>query len=249
MTEIQKLTKEKKELENIIELLEDKNAELTDDINELEDTNKELYDDIEKLNMSDAELRKLINSKNTRIVEVEEREASLKLKAKELQKVNNRLSERNIHVEANNTELTDGNKRLHDKIAELEKEISDRQSASIDEATGLRLRIKELKNDNTKLTHNCDEYIKRNTELRNDLASSQAVIQSRDEDINALQAELDELRPQLGELTETAKNWQDTAEGHLKNLNDLQREFMILSGAVDGLLMVRQAQRNIGGQR
>lgn len=167
------------------------------------------------------------------------------------------LHEQNEDMQKQNNVLQNGNSSLQDKIKDCNGIIADRDK-QIDRMRG---KLKRLDDQNSelaeKLTAQHEDMQKTIDRYKASLEEAQAdvvlergerevVTRERDElqdRVSAMIASNNQKVDEFNELGESNQNLQAKIKEAEENYNSLRREFFLLSGAVDGLLMVRNAQR------
>lgn len=167
------------------------------------------------------------------------------------------LHEQNEDMQKQNNVLQNGNSSLQDKIKDYNDIIADRDK-QIDKMRG---KLKRLDDQNSelaeKLTAQHEAMQKEIDRYKASLEEAQAALDVEVGEREAVTRERDELQDRVSamiassnqkvdefnELGESNQNLQEKIKEAEENYNSLRREFFLLSGAVDGLLMVRNAQR------
>lgn len=155
-------------------------------------------------------------------------------------------------------------KKLIGEVAQKEDQIKDCNDIIADrdkQIDRMRGKLKRLDDQNSelaeKLTAQHEEFQKTIDRYKSALEETQAaldvevgerevVTRERDElqdRVSAMIASNNQKVDEFNELGESNQNLQAKIKEAEENYNSLRREFFLLSGAVDGLLMVRNAQR------
>ena len=140
-------------------------------------------------------------------------------------------------------EMKKRNSSLHDQIEEMQFTINDKQRE-----------IDQVKNgwdkDVEAMQEKIDRYKASLEEAQADVVlergEREVVTRERDElqdRVSAMIASNNQKVDEFNELGESNQNLQAKIKEAEENYTTLRREFFLLSGAVDGLLMVRNAQR------
>lgn len=167
------------------------------------------------------------------------------------------LHEQNEDMQKQNNVLQNGNSSLQDKIKDCNDIIADRDK-QIDKMRGKLNRLDDQNSELAeKLTAQHEAMQEEIARYKSALEEAQAdvvlergerevVTRERDElqdRVSAMIASNNQKVDEFNELGESNQNLQAKIKEAEENYNSLRREFFLLSGAVDGLLMVRNAQR------
>lgn len=155
-------------------------------------------------------------------------------------------------------------KKLIGEVAQKEEEIKDCKDIIADrdkQIDKMRGKLKRLDDQNSelaeKLTAQHEDMQKSIDRYKASLEEAQAALDVERGEREVVTKERDDLQDRVSamiasnnqkvdefnELGESNQNLQAKIKEAEENYNSLRREFFLLSGAVDGLLMVRNAQR------
>lgn len=206
-----------------------------------------LQDRIKNYIVKEAQKEEEVKACNDIIADRDKMIDKMRGKLKRLDAQNSELAEKltaqHEEMQKQNNVLQNRNSSLQDQIEEMQFTINDKQRE-----------IDQVKNgwdkDVEAMQEAIDRYKSALEEAQADVVlergEREVVTRERDElqnRVSAMIASNNQKVDEFNELGESNQNLQAKIKEAEENYNSLRREFFLLSGAVDGLLMVRNAQR------
>lgn len=196
----------------------------------LDDQNSELA---EKLTSQHEEMQKqnnVLQNRNSSLQDqIEEMQFTINDKQREIDQVKNGWDK---DVET-----------MQEEIGKLTEQVNNLAAGATQKGIARKLRIEDMQRTINRYKASLEEA---QAALDVERGEREVVTRERDElqdRVSAMIASNNQKVDEFNELGESNQNLQAKIKEAEENYNSLRREFFLLSGAVDGLLMVRNAQR------
>lgn len=206
-----------------------------------------LQDRIKNYIAKEAQKEEEVKACNDIIADRDKMIDKMRGKLKRLDAQNSELAEKltaqHEEMQKQNNVLQNRNSSLQDQIEEMQFTINDKQREIDQVKNGWDKDVEAMQKTIDRYKASLEEA---QAALDVEVGEREVVTKERDDlqdRVSAMIASNNQKVDEFNELGESNQNLQAKIKEAEENYNSLRREFFLLSGAVDGLLMVRNAQR------